>query len=312
MQPEDEYKALLDRNGVTVQVKQHLSAHIELIRDVVNYGTSLIPRCLVSSDRRLKDLVVIAVLLRQVVSTLDAMEILMSSGAVYASNLPLRAIFEAAVYLEWILEGDGERKATYYHVRNLRRQKSWANRVLPGSAEAGEFGDLLGRTRTDAEVERVREAAKEQIDAIEKHLSKAKYAAINREFERLRKQHRHEVSWYTPLGVPSFRRIASDVGKIRHYVVIYGGGSEAMHASNYKQHLQIGDGEVAFEPIRHLEGFTAVFNFALSIAFDAYRRILGEYRPGEVTLFNRKYVEKWRSTFLSLPQINYQYEYVKI
>ena len=183
---------------------------------------------------------------------------------------------------------------------------------MPGTDEAQEFGDFPRFIATEVKAEEVRKAAREQKEAIDKHLSRPKYAAINEQFTQLAGRRRREVSWYAPLGIKSFKAIAREVGKIREYIVIYGGGSEAMHASDYKQHLKIGDGEVAFEPIRHLEGFSAVFNFALSIVFDAYRRILREYRPGESTLFDKKYVEKWRSTFLSLPQINYEYEYVRI
>jgi hypothetical protein len=243
---------------------------------------------------------------------LDAAEVLISSGAVYASNLQVRAIFEAAVYIEWTLGRDGDRKAIHYYVRNLRQQRVWAARLLPGSVEAQEFGYWRPAWRSDTEIEKVREAAKEQIEAIDKHLSNPKYVAINQEFERIAQKRHHEVSWYTPLGFSSFRKIAADVGKLREYTVIYGGGSEAMHASNYKHHLTIGDGEVVFEPLRHLEGFTAIFSFALSIVFGAYRRMLTEYRPGELTVFNKKYVETWRKTFLNLPQIKYECEYTRI
>ncbi len=152
--PEDEYKPLLDRDRLAVEVTQHLSAHVELIRDVTNYGTCLIPRCLVSSNRTLKDLIVIAVLLRQLVAMLDASEVLISSGAVYASNLQVRAIFEAAVYIEWTLGSDGDRKAVHYYVRNLRQQRVWAARLLPGSVEAQEFGYWRPAWRTDTEIEK--------------------------------------------------------------------------------------------------------------------------------------------------------------
>lgn len=309
---EDEYKPLLDRDKLAVEVKQYLSSHIDLLHDVTNYGTLLIPRSFVSSKRTLKDLIVIAVLLRQVVTMLDALELLLSHGAVYASNLQLRAIFEAAVYIQWILDQDGDKKALYYYVHNLRRRRSWAARLLPGSAEAQDFADLITARHNDAELQQVRGAAKEEIGAIDKHLSKPEYAPINQQFEQLRKKRGHEVSWYTPFGIPSFRKIAADAGKRREYLAIYGGGSEAMHASNYKQHLVIGRGEVTFEPIRHLQGFDVIAKFALTLVFEVYRRILSEYRHGELTLFGKKYVEKWQQAFLNVPRINYQCHSVKI
>jgi hypothetical protein len=308
---EDEYKPLLDRDRVTVEVKQYLPQHIEALRDVINYGTGLFPRCLLHSDRNLKNLVIITVLFRQLLAMFDGAEVLLSSGAVYASSLQLRATFEAAVYLQWILKEGGDQKATCYYVHNLRRQRIWAARVIPGSVEADEFGHLPG-SRTASEIEDLVNAAKAQIKAIDEHLAKPNFAGMNQQFDRLHKQYKHEVSWYRPLGYSSFKKIAIEVGKRREYIVFYGGGSEAMHASNYKHHIRIGDGEVEFEPIRNLQEFGTIFSFSLSIVFDVYRQMLNEYRPGELALLNRKYAEKWRAPFLSIPKIKYEYEHVRI
>ncbi len=74
----------------------------------------------------------------------------------------------------------------------------------------------------------------------------------------------------------------------------------------------VGSGDVEFEPIRHLQEFGVIFSYALSTAFDAYREMLTTYRPGELVLFNRKYTEKWRATFLNIPKVNYQYEHVRL
>lgn len=83
----------------------------------------MIPRCFTSSKRDFKDAVVLAILLRQAVAMLDGIQILLSSGAPHAANLQLRALFEASVYIDWILLGDSERKAQYYYVHNLRRKR---------------------------------------------------------------------------------------------------------------------------------------------------------------------------------------------
>ena len=117
---ENEYKALLDRDKTAEDVKK-LRPWLLLIRDITDYGTNLIPRCIGSSDRKLEDAVLVAALLRQVVAMLDGVEVLLSGGAVYAANLQMRALFEASVYVDWMLAGDLEKKAQYYYVHNLRR-----------------------------------------------------------------------------------------------------------------------------------------------------------------------------------------------
>jgi Family of unknown function (DUF5677) len=308
---EDEYQPLLYRDKLIVEVKQFFSNHLQVLRDVTNYGTALFPRCLLDNKETLKDLVVITVLFHQILAMLDGLEVLLSSGAVYASNLQLRAIFEAAVCLKWILKEDGENKARHYYVYNLRRQRTWACRLIPGSPEASEFGKPPG-SRTRSELEDLQKIAQEQVRAIDEHLATPAFAMVNQRFEALRKQYKHEVPWHRPLGFASFRRIAIEVKKLREYIVIYGGGSEVMHASNYKHHIKIGQGDVEFEPIRHLQEFGIIFSYSLSTVFDVYREMLTAYRPGELALFDKKYTGKWRATFLNIPKVKYEYEHVRL
>jgi Family of unknown function (DUF5677) len=71
--------------------------------------------------------VLIGVLLRQVIAMLDGIDILLSNGATYASHLQMRALFEASVYIDWILQGDFEKKIDYFYVHNV----FWAARTQP-------------------------------------------------------------------------------------------------------------------------------------------------------------------------------------
>jgi hypothetical protein len=92
---ESEFKPLLNRNKTIADIKEHLGPWLALIRDVVNYGSNLIPRCFSSSEKGLKDTVLLAILLRQVVAMLDGVETLLSNGATHAAQLQMRALFEA-------------------------------------------------------------------------------------------------------------------------------------------------------------------------------------------------------------------------
>lgn len=107
---ETEFKALLNRDETIADVKEHLSPWLDLLRDLSNYGSNLIPRCFSSSARELKDAVVLGTLLRQIVTMLDGVEVLLSNGAPYTAQLQLRALLEASIYIEWILESDGDKK----------------------------------------------------------------------------------------------------------------------------------------------------------------------------------------------------------
>jgi len=52
-------KAILDRNLYSVLIKENFNDTLELLEEVVNYGTNLIPRCFESSGKEIKDIVII-------------------------------------------------------------------------------------------------------------------------------------------------------------------------------------------------------------------------------------------------------------
>lgn len=310
---ENEFKSLLDPEKLITDVKQHLSPWITLIEDVRNYGSNLIPRCFSSSERALKDAVVLGILLRQVVAMLDGIAILLSNGASYCANLQMRALFEASVYIDWILAADSENKARYYYVHNLRRKRLWASRTLPGSPESQEF--VAGMNKSGVVIkDELSQSAKTQIDEIDRVLSGPKFAEINNEFTKYRNERRkkYDPAWYVPLGQPTLGAIARSLGKYSLYAMLYANASEVMHTSSYDHHVKIAEGRITFQPIRSLEGFENILRFTVGIAFSTFRGMLNEYRPGEVQLFNRKYVEKWRKDFLNFPKIRYEPEVTNI
>jgi len=204
---ENEFHPLLDREKAVVDSKRAFSVQLEMLRDAINYGTNLIPRCFGSSNKELKDIVVIAILLRQVVAMLDAMELLTSNGAVYAVGLQARAIFEASVYIDWILQSDAEKKATYYYVHNVRRQRRSAQRLQPGSPEATTF--LASMPDLDfLRDPQVAEHANKALKEIERVLSQPEFAVVSKAFDQCTRKH---PNWYEPLGMRSLNALVDAV-----------------------------------------------------------------------------------------------------
>jgi hypothetical protein len=306
--PEGEFRPLLDRDRTLADVNEHLQPWVQLIRDITNYGTNLVPRCMVSSNRTLADAIILATLLRQAVAMLDGIEILLSNGAVYVSKLQMRALFESSIYIDWILGSDTEKKAAYYYVHNLRRMRIWASRSQPGSPESQEFSSVMDDFGIKIQDE-VRDSDKTKIFEINQALSQPKYAAINKEFEEHRKGKRYDSTWYAPLlpkGQRSLAAISRAAGKESQYRLLYSGASEVMHSSNYGHHVRFADGKLTLFPIRFLEGFEIVLSFSLSTAIQTYMTVLKKYRPGELPNFGRKYLESWRNEFRNMPKIHYR------
>ena len=83
----------------------------------------MIPRCFGTCERKIEDAIIIGALLRQVITMVDAAEVLISNAAVYPSQLQARAGFEASAYIDWIIKEDTEKRAKYFYVANLRKDK---------------------------------------------------------------------------------------------------------------------------------------------------------------------------------------------
>lgn len=307
--PEDEYKPLLDREKAVADVKIHLHRWTDLMHDVTSYGSNLIPRCFTSSERKLKDAILIGVLLRQVVAMLDAIDILLTNGATFAAHLQMRALFEAAVYIEWTLQGDSEKKTDYFYVHNLRRKRLWAARTQPGLSMSEPFERMMneaGVPLSDA----VRKSSAELIEEIDRVLAQPKFAAINQHFEQCKKKKGREVPWYLPLGPTSFAAVARSVGREAYYTFFYAIASEVMHSSSYDRHIKLGE-KLTIQPIRWTDQFQPIFHFGLSMAMSAFMAISKAYRPEDLS-FHRKYAEKWKKDFLDFPKIVYKPEVTEI
>jgi hypothetical protein len=305
---EKEFKLILDREKHEADVRQHFSKHVDLLIDLANYGSNLIPRAYDSSGKKLEDIVVIGILLKQVVSMIDAVEVLISKGAVGPAMLQARAAFEASLYIDWILKGEPEKKGKYYYVSNLRNQRLWILRFKTGTQEketfSQSFRDVEKYIKID-DLDRVSKQAEEELTKIDSLLSKPEWTEINKEFEARKKKTGFEPYWYRLLGVSSIRQLARDVGRLGEYDLFYSRSSEVMHVSSYKDHLQFGRGTISFEPIRQLKDIHVVLRFITLVAVSSFTSILRHYRRGELKSFARKYLQDWRGAFLNIPSVSY-------
>lgn len=305
---EKPYERLLHRELHTHDVKMHYGAQISLLIDVVNYGTNLVPAIFSTSKRTLGDMVVTTVLLKQLVMMLDSFQVLVAEACTEGSALQCRALFEASIYLEWILQSGKEEKALYYYVSNIRKERQWTQRAVPDDPEQktffknlGEFGDALENTKR-----KLAPQAVSRLKEINEFLSREPYLTVSDNFDRCRGRRPHDPPWHEPLGKKSVRSLSEALGRLHEYEVFYSQTSEAVHGSRYATHVKIKEGRISIEPIRHLEGLKPLLNFAVSVALHTYRKTLEHYRPGQITEFYKRYGENWREAYLNIPDIAYQ------
>jgi hypothetical protein len=127
---ESSHPTLLNRAVQEAAIRQYYTPQLDLLTDMVNYASNLIPRAYARSEEELKDVIVCFGLLKQFATMLDAVDTLMRSGSVTAAQVPARAAFEASMYLEWILVSDSEKKALHFVVGNIRTERLWARRAV--------------------------------------------------------------------------------------------------------------------------------------------------------------------------------------
>ena len=75
------HKILLDRDLYAAFIREEFSDTTDLIEELVNYGSNLVPRCYVSSEQKLHDIVVIWNFLKQGVALLDGIHVLALKGS---------------------------------------------------------------------------------------------------------------------------------------------------------------------------------------------------------------------------------------
>jgi hypothetical protein len=306
---EQPHKAILDRDEAAGHAKEHFSAQLKLLQELANYGSNLIIRAYHFSNKRMADVIVCGVLLKQIVAMLDAIEILIGSGATHAAHLPARTAFEASLYLEWILVSDSEKKATYYYVANLREERLWASRTMQGTPESEDFADAIKDLNFDIHKNRpsLAKEAQQHLAEVNRILSQPELVKIDKEFEKNRGRRKYDREWHSLLGPKSIRRIAEMLHRIAEYNLFYAKGSQVTHSASYKDHIKFVGRGFHFKPIRHLDGINALLNFTVSLTLRTYQTVLHYYRPGEMTVFSRRYVEECRESFLHMKSVKYNF-----
>lgn len=306
---ETPHPAILNREEQRAIAKQHLAKQIALLQDLANYGSNLVIRAFDSSPKKMTEVVVCGVLLKQVVSMIDAAEVLLSEGCGHAAFLPARTAFEASVYIDWIFESDSERRATRYIVGNYRDERLWTSRVIPGTLEQAAFLEIAQTLGVDVHAKRPRLAqeAAAKLAEINRILTQPELAVIDQEFSAARGRRKHDPEWYQLDGLTSIRQVAKKVGRLPEYEFFYSKGSQVAHTGTYKDHIVLMNEQLRFKPIRHLADVNMLLNFLVTIGFGTYRKVLAKYRPGESTALAKKYLEDWRDPFMNAVSIEYNF-----
>jgi hypothetical protein len=270
----------------------------------------MIPRCYTTAQNKdLTAAVVLGTLLKHAVAMLDAVEILVSQGAVFSAHLPARGLFETYLFIHWILKEHTERRVKQYYVWHLRRELKWAKRGVVGSKQQKEFFNAVDEFAKvfSKEIEIKQDEIQEQVESLENLLNSDTYREINIEFEKMKnKKTGIDVDWFKPWGPKSRYRMAKDLGFGAQYTVFYDQYSEIMHGAVTSKHIKFKDEHITFIPIRQLEGIKTLLQPVITYSLHIYQTVLGYFRPAERENFARKYASEWRKRYFSIKGVKYR------
>lgn len=296
---------ILDRRTYEQIIAEHFTPAVSLLEEVANYGTALTTKAFDRSDKKLADAVVLAVMLKQAISMLDAISILAAKCAVTASHLPLRALFESSLYLKWTLSGNTDFRAAAFYYWDVRRQLSWARAAKIGTSEEKKLKEDISDAswfNADLFINHQKEID-HTINILEAKLTAPELKDVHARYEHLRKCNRRIKDWYALDGVENLREMSKKVELQALYKVFYSHFSESSHGGSIGRHMAFRGKELLFEPIRNPVDWDQVVRNALNFGFQTYRNIIKKYCPEEEAVFNRIYVQEWRDRFLHIGKV---------
>jgi hypothetical protein len=203
----------------------------------------------------------------------------------------------------WIMKDDSIRKARFYYVFEIRKQRKWPLRVTPNTKERERFTEIYKEYDFSKAVDwdKLAEMGRKNLSAIDAILAQPALKEINETIERTKR-----LDWYKCLNVNSIKDLAEDVNEFAIYDLYYTRFSDVMHASSYRDQIEIKNKYVLFEPIRMLSDAPTVILLCCHVAILGYKAILNRYLKSELLDFTKKYMSDWRDASMHIPAIDYR------
>ena len=310
---EDSHRGLLDREAVLKDAEQ-FRPQLELLEEMVNYGTNLIVRCYLGSEKKYRDLVVLTCLTRQIFTMLDGAHVLLKSGALYAANLQFRAILEASICLDFMLHDRTDEKSLYYVVANIRSEKHWTSKAISGTPENTNLSTMTKAAgfEVDSTFKSNQAGLKTQLTDIEDILKKPTFKAANEAYEAKSQKRGFDPPWYNFFGETSVKSMAKSMDRQVDYEFFYSTTSQIMHGSASRHHVQFDGSKVVINGLRGFEYINLMWDNLIRLVLHTILTVLGEYRPKELTNFRKMYMDEWRPIYLGMPIVQTESQIMEI
>lgn len=297
--PDRPHERLLDRNLPSAKNREYLADLDRAFTALLNDSTWTCARCYESANETfLHDTILL--LLRHILEMADAIHVLLLSSASRPALLELRSMFEALLYIEYILETDSERRAKAYVVRSRLWSLKLAKRMLRDSEARKQF---LKEVSSDPLVTRqMLESWVTEQEEIDKAESVLKSPDLKEVYDRFRAFQK---------TVPFYKALDGKPGTLRDLAIHLNRGGQALLQDSWSRHThpdtvgaQLHDSGTEMEGrMRHFRDggeISNVASVAASIVRQAMEATLGLLRPEELRRYRERYSREIAPLFAPL------------
>jgi hypothetical protein len=298
---------LFNPHFTKAQVKQLLDMAVPLLTEVLNYGLSVFARCAYRPAGDDENLPILFVY-RHLLEMLDSVIIQVAECAPAPAALQLRAMFDALLTIEYILEDEGkvrERAFAYIHNVQLERRRTYLS-LDPGTPQGKAFLDAIsGDPYSKDHKPPVVPDLAERLKEIDEMLEKPELKAAAQAYQIAKKAVGRKPNWYTLYNGPkNLGELARHLKRGAQYEILYKEWAERGHSTDAIDRILIvsADGPSA-RGLRDATELESTIDFAITFAVDAARRLIEHYRSGEGKSFAKWYLAEVSLQRKALPKL---------
>ena len=230
-------ETVLNRDLSRVNANELINRYEPMLEEIVNYGTNLYTR----HSHQLADLVSAQgaplLIYLHILEMTDGVTELLKESAVSPTVPVVRAAFESALGLEYMLEQDTSDRASAWIVSYLSEQIDVCEKILghgkPGrQMQAALTNDMLSGDIDLSILQPIAAAQKPVLDAA---IAKPEFATALAARQAVTTPY---PSWYSLFGGPkNLRELAAHLKREAQYRVLYGHFSSIAHGQNIRRFL---------------------------------------------------------------------------
>ena len=302
--PTKQFEPILYRELRKVEVSQIIKITSPLLQEIVNYATNAFIRCEQTTQGSVPDEPLpVFNAYHQIISMIDGIEVLLSNSCVIPCIPMLRAVFEALLTLQYILEKDARKRSFAWLVCYLHNRIDMYERFDTTKLKGKQFTSNLIDEKLDTYFLLPPTATiQERIGNLESLLKKPHYVEAEVERKRMA-QKKRKANWYSFYDGPSnIYELAKYLKKAATYDFLYRQWSSYIHSDDLS-HFLGNNKKAILNVIRSSEDIQLICTFTATFGIESTRILLNHYRPGEMRSFGKWYITEIRDSYQKISSL---------